>query len=480
MIRTDYVILDTTRHEHSSNEFECQRINRLQAEGALQTAPIGSWIHRESSHENCTALSVKMADAEYRHILVQSDNDVWYKIDPNDYHRHQPYPTFEAFLLQHNSDPALQKIYRAGQDAITHYPHGADYRASPHFHSLSCPEAEKALIQSSPGTFLFRPSKLNGHITVSYVKNGGGIRHIRLKVDHNFHLQPENQPHLYTSIEHFIDRHPSTLTTPYCPPILKDKTDNELASEFQALPRNFSLKDCTIARSHKNRFQDVLPYDRNAFLIDGFYYNASYLFEGKALAAQGPTQEQQDDFWMMVWKSNSRCLVMLTRTEECCRYWPGQGEAVKRGPIQIAGIEEQQNGNLTTRQLKAAFGGEERVIYHYHYTGWQDNGTAPPQEMAGLVKLLEGQYTRENPLIAHCKGGIGRTGTLLALLFSYQKVQEGQRGDLYFQTAREVRKGRGGSIQTQGQYISGYRALESLSQEVQGSAQDIASSDDPH
>lgn len=63
------------------------------------------------------------------------------------------------------------------------------------------------------------------------------------------------------------------------------------------------------------------------------------------IVTQGPLHSTRDDFWRMVWESNSRAIVMLTRCiekgrEKCDHYWPVDTHPVYYGDICVTILNE--------------------------------------------------------------------------------------------------------------------------------------------
>lgn len=71
--------------------------------------------------------------------------------------------------------------------------------------------------------------------------------------------------------------------------------------------------------------------------------------------------------------------------------------------------------------------GTEKVVTHYHFTGWEDWHLPDGDSRESLAELvaIAADFVKKNHsagvndrkrLLVHCKAGIGRTGTTLALI----------------------------------------------------------------
>lgn len=90
-----------------------------------------------------------------------------------------------------------------------------------------------------------------------------------------------------------------------------------------------------------------------------------------------------------------------------------------------------ENG-LTYRSLKVVSKKETRIFTHYQYTQWEDKGTISEDNFSNLANFVriifkladqKNQEIKNSVLLIHCKAGIGRSGTFLALLFIYEKLR---------------------------------------------------------
>lgn len=160
-------------------------------------------------------------------------------------------------------------------------------------------------------------------------------------------------------------------------------SDFRFSEEFEELKHVGRDQPCTAAdlpcNRPKNRFTNILPYDHSRFKLQPVddeegsdYINANYVpvseiwisfqREGRTIiflfslnqghnsprefiVTQGPLHSTRDDFWRMVWESNSRAIVMLTRCiekgrEKCDHYWPVDTHPVYYGDICVTILNE--------------------------------------------------------------------------------------------------------------------------------------------
>lgn len=327
--------------------------------------------------------------------------------------------------------------------------------------------AEKQLEKAYVGASVFHKSIKNKCPTITVKVTADLVMHYQVRKEGDLWYQideetdkPMSQGLSFEGLLKELDARPALVQMGAV------ESDAQLRAEYGSLPFNTHLElRCTIAKQNedKNRFRDVLPFDENVFTDGDFYYNASRVFQGSVIAAQGPQLKHRDDFWQMVWRSGSRSIVMLTKTEECCQYWPNPWEILTCGDIGIELVQEKDYGNITVRELTLTKQ-EKRTLIHYQYNSWPDHGIANSiNEMVHLVREVSKiEFSPEQPLVAHCRAGVGRTGTLLTILMAHKKGSK--ESNLYYTTACEMREGRMGSIQTVDQYLCGYKVFRELSQ----------------
>jgi receptor-type tyrosine-protein phosphatase beta len=142
--------------------------------------------------------------------------------------------------------------------------------------------------------------------------------------------------------------------------LMSADSDFRFSEEFEELKHVGRDQPCTFAdlpcNRPKNRFTNILPYDHSRFKLQPVddeegsdYVNANYVpgynSPREFIVTQGPLHSTRDDFWRMVWESNSRAIIMLTRCvekgrEKCDHYWPYESMPVYYGDISVQILNE--------------------------------------------------------------------------------------------------------------------------------------------
>ncbi|XP_048802056.1 FERM and PDZ domain-containing protein 2 isoform X1 [Lagopus muta] len=277
-----------------------------------------------------------------------------------------------------------------------------------------------------------------------------------------------------TGIRHFIQG-------------LKSRIENqEVLKEFMALEHVKPIDDCRTGKApenrDKNRYQDILPYDKTRVLLgeNNGYINASYIRmkvgeeEHFYIITQGPLPSTMADFWQMVWESESDLIAMMTKEVELGkvkshRYWPEP----PHDSIDLANFHLR----LDSYQILEYFiiriieminkqTDERRIVSHLQFTTWPDHSSAKLSEQ--LVKFIcyMKKAHRRGPVVAHCSAGIGRSGVLLCVEILLSYIEK----DLYFNIkhiVRDLREQRFGMIQSKDQYLFCYEFVLQVLQNLQ-------------
>lgn len=208
---------------------------------------------------------------------------------------------------------------------------------------------------------------------------------------------------------------------------------------------------------------------------------------------QAPKRETADHVWRMAFEQcqSPSVIIMLTNDGGFPYYPKDQGES--RAVNEHDEFEDRFHGVVTCEEFKVSDDGateirklvmkvegveEEKSFYHLLYLRWPDYGIPKESEKQSLTNLIHLanslNKSSENQRIVHCRAGVGRTGTFMALDFLLRELEEGafagqvdpstgepwKKGDDdVFSTVNTLRMQRALSVQTSIQYKLIYQML---------------------
>lgn len=245
--------------------------------------------------------------------------------------------------------------------------------------------------------------------------------------------------------------------------------------DFQEMPVN-NVAHCDGMVDDKNRYTNILPNPHSRVQLSGStseetYINANWVSgfarEREYILTQGPMSNTILDFWRMVWESNARNIVMITKLIEgdrvkCEKYFADRGEKYKIGDFLLAWstTDVHPHFKLTTMTLGRVDTKESRVIRHFWYDSWPDHGV--PETTDSVVSFVhaideakrqaEAEAGGKIPTVVHCSAGVGRTGVFVACDVALQQAEAYRKVDP-LGILSHLRKARGGCIQTPAQYL---------------------------
>ena len=281
--------------------------------------------------------------------------------------------------------------------------------------------------------------------------------------------------------------------------------------------QNFKPADIRVSQQfrHKNRYNDILPYDRDRIKMHTFdprapdnYINASLLkclLPGSPdfIACQGPLPTTGGDFWKMVKQQRVRVIVMVTNCVEggkvkCDQYWPGEDGRTNSFPkcslgnaVDITKTGEQAMDGWIERHFTIVEHHPDntrstRHIQQFHFTAWPDRGV--PASSVQFIKVLHATMAAQfkcqqeaksageakvPPCLVHCSAGVGRTGTFCAVYAALNSLPMiGKNGVTELnvvQLTKTMRMSRRFMIQSQPQFEFTYNTILHAAKEFQSS-----------
>lgn len=252
----------------------------------------------------------------------------------------------------------------------------------------------------------------------------------------------------------------------------------------------------------------VGPYENNRVKLrelaqsedseDVTFINASYVAEKSYIAAAMPYNELTErDFWRMLYEQRCPTVIMLNRPGEQKKrpYWPKEinvpvnyGSKVtitklsdtynnnistyirkfrvelREGSYVNLPIHRTENGDSSQNQEKPSSG---HIVTHMQFDAWEDMRIPDDKkEFVQFVSFVDQHYQDtylQGPMVVHCFGGAGRTGTFLTIHFTLQKMKRfGGRAVDIFQLLTLMRNERASLVQTSEQYKFCYRVILDL------------------
>ncbi|XP_072347844.1 FERM and PDZ domain-containing protein 2 isoform X1 [Scyliorhinus torazame] len=259
----------------------------------------------------------------------------------------------------------------------------------------------------------------------------------------------------------------------------------EPLKEFMALEHLKPVDDCMVGKvpenREKNRYRDIVPYDKTRVRIEGHgYINASYIRmpfgseEYLYIACQGPLPGTTNDFWQMIWENKADVIAMMTREHErgkvkCHRYWPDRMYKpirVNKYHLMLENHQLLDSFEISALKMTDSETGEVHFVKHLKFITWPDHDT--PNSSDELVRfiLYMREVHRRGPIVVHCSAGIGRSGVLICTDVLLSLINKELSFDI-MDIVREMRRQRHGMIQTKDQYLFCYTIVLEILESIQ-------------
>lgn len=296
----------------------------------------------------------------------------------------------------------------------------------------------------------------------------------------------ELNPKMKAVLEAFLAKEDTFVSTEMSSQFGKIRVEQ---MNFSADPdrRYTSMLSSNAVNASRNRYRDILPYDRNRVVIrkeEGNYYgymNASHIdvpgAKTKFIAAQAPVPITLEEWWSMIDDAGITVIVMACKLMEgqktkCERYWPevvNQPEMYGEYDVNVEEVQtfDDQDYLLRTMTVECLRTGQTRRLYQLHYQEWPDHGcpTGVKQllNMLDVLDKLKEEHSQDKPILVHCSAGVGRTGTIIAINHIREQMKAGTLENIdIMELVLELRRQRVCMVQTQDQYIYVHRCIATL------------------
>lgn len=308
--------------------------------------------------------------------------------------------------------------------------------------------------------------------------NGSGRSQTGLAYDAAHYYTPSSSQHLWPSVpvSPHMDISAGHLLLNYIEANLQNQ--NKLKKEWESL-QSYTPESTSTAIANqpenrpKNRYPDALPYDHTRVKLKrennesgSDYINASFIVDvdpahPKYIVTQGPLQNTITDFWQAVWEQDISVVVMLTTLtdmglSQSCQYWPSSGVATYH-TYEVRLVSEHPHSEdyiIRSFYLQNTRTQESRTVTHFQYLTWTSLGA--PQTATPLLefrrKVNKAHTTQDTPLLVHCSGGVGRTGTYCLIDMALTRIQSGAKELNLAATVEHLRDHRPHMVRTKAQF----------------------------
>lgn len=243
---------------------------------------------------------------------------------------------------------------------------------------------------------------------------------------------------------------------------LKENKGN-MSKEFLEIPTDLTLGKYMPSMFHKskNNFSNILACDSTRVKLQDYehdYINANYIL-GSYIATQQPKGSTINDFWKMIYQTNSCLIVNLCGNNN---YLPLKGfdkyGSELYGEIFVTFKEIKKNDRIVIRHvILNMVDGDTKELYHVTYLEWPDHGVPDEDEFLksfdefSFMDCFSTTGLKSGPMVVHCRAGVGRTGTFIMIHYILKMVNFGKYIDP-IAVVKEMRKARGEMIQGQCQF----------------------------
>jgi len=244
-------------------------------------------------------------------------------------------------------------------------------------------------------------------------------------------------------------------------------------------------------RDTENRYSDISPYITNYCAVPSPSgpqpVNASpHSGVFPYILTQGPLSYTLSELVQLAIRFNSTAIVTLANPIENDRnktedYWTKpiifpDFSIIATSPVTTS---TKTKTSLHERNLTLTYKEEKKTLLHLWMENWGDHQATNLILLDQLCEKIETRFKKDQgTLLIHCSAGVGRTGTLAAILEGRKEIREGRDPNLY-KIIRDLRRSRIGMVQSSAQYQSIHNSLYSYTKTYK-TKECLTKENDPH
>ncbi|PIS02995.1 MAG: hypothetical protein COT85_02910 [Chlamydiae bacterium CG10_big_fil_rev_8_21_14_0_10_42_34] len=245
-------------------------------------------------------------------------------------------------------------------------------------------------------------------------------------------------------------------------PLLPSRNDEKLEALFSKTIEELQAEYDEIKAKPKTPTKKLhFVFPKNQVLY------AHHCAENTLILSQAPDKDSLNPFLKMLHEKANAVIILLqiidlTRRPEWQLepYFTGESELKCDYDLSVEDLP-QEVSYIKNKQLEISpkgNGSPKRLPIH-HYNDWPDNKAGTPKHIAMIARIAMDYMT---PVI-HCVGGVGRAGTLAAVISAYRRIKKGNHEvDVIKNAVHDLRKERPGAVFRFAQYQSVYEAIKIL------------------
>ena len=209
----------------------------------------------------------------------------------------------------------------------------------------------------------------------------------------------------------------------------------------------------------------------------------------KYIATMCPKMQTILHFWLMAWEKDVRLVVNLSHLKDRVgsgphdkreNYWPPYRYEldVSDWPVRVETVKNVDKGGglieISVR-LTLVETQEEREVVILWYQQWvdfpkarsiyNDSFQVNARNVLDVAKLVDehGKYAPDSWIVVHCSAGVGRTGTLIAILNALHRMQSirsiGDLDECIKEAIEDMRQRRLWMVKSDSEYATIYNAI---------------------